>query len=230
MTSTPEPNAEAVNDRVKLLFHRLIARRLKEDPSLIESARKELEFMRERFGDPDFIGEWQELLDQGVDVVRREIVRRTERMIRLRISSPLGKVMDLSDEAFRRRVWRSSREALTRRLDKAQSSGVFPVEIIDGVNDFASEDPRSPTSIVRAADVETLIAILEDEYSLPNRAAGPLSTSLEWAEIKRRLTGIDPLEEDISEETSVAAMREARDGKLENVTLEELRAMLHRED
>ena len=51
------------------------------------------------------------------------------------------------------------------------------MEIIDGINDFASDDPRSPTGIVRASDISVLIATLEDEYSLPGRAAGPLSTS-----------------------------------------------------
>ena len=72
-------------------------------------------------------------------------------------------------------------------------------EIIDGVNDFASDDPRGPSAIVRTRDVGALLAILEDEYSLPGRAAGPLSTSLEWEEIKRRLTGIDTLAEDKEE-------------------------------
>jgi hypothetical protein len=110
------PNAEAINDRVKLLFHRLIARRLKEDPSLIDEARKDLERQRNRFGERTYITEWTELLDQGVDVVRREIVSRSDRMIRLRISSPLGAAIDVRDEAFRRRVWRCSFNALTRRM------------------------------------------------------------------------------------------------------------------
>jgi hypothetical protein len=35
-----KPNAEAINDRVKLLFHRLIARRLGQDPSLVTLARR----------------------------------------------------------------------------------------------------------------------------------------------------------------------------------------------
>jgi len=115
------PNAEAVNDRVKLLFHRLIARRLKEDPGLIEDARRELDRARQRFGQRDYIAEWEALLDQGVEVVRREIVRRDERMTRLRISSPLGGMIDLQDEDLRRRVWRSAREALARRLGLAPS-------------------------------------------------------------------------------------------------------------
>ena len=125
--SEPKPNAEDINDRVKLLFHRLIARRLKEDPSLLDKAREDLARQRARFGDRDQFAEWEDLLDQGVDVVRREIVRRTERMTRLRISSPLGFVMDFRDEAFRRRVWRSSRDALTRRLAPAQSSSTASV-------------------------------------------------------------------------------------------------------
>jgi len=115
------PNAEAVNDRVKLLFHRLIARRLKEDPSLIDEARKDLDRQRARFGERTYIAEWEELLDRGVDAVRREIVRRDERMTRLRISSPLGVAIDVRDVDLRRRIWRSSRNALTRRMTQERS-------------------------------------------------------------------------------------------------------------
>lgn len=125
----------------------------------------------------------------------------------------------------------AKKHPVLEEADIGSQDAAARIDIIDGVNDFASDDPRSPTSIVRATDIEALIAILEDEYSLPSRAAGPLSTSLEWEEIKRRLTGSDPLDEDtISEETTIAAMREARAGKLESITLDKLRAMLDRED
>jgi hypothetical protein len=110
------PNAEAVNNRVKLLFHRLIARRLKEDPSLLDEARKDLQRQRDRYGEMTYIAEWTELLDKGVDVVRREIVRRSERMTWLRISSPLGVAIDVRDVDLRRRVWRRSSIALRRQM------------------------------------------------------------------------------------------------------------------
>lgn len=111
-----EPNAEAVNDRVKLLFHRLIARRLGEDPSLVALARDAMAKTRESREERSYMREWEELLSLDVDVLRREITRRDERMTRLRISSPLGCLIDVADPALRRRIWRSARIALTKQL------------------------------------------------------------------------------------------------------------------
>jgi hypothetical protein len=111
-----EPNAEAVNDRVKLLFHRLIARRLGQDPSLVALARDDLAKTRESREERTYMREWEQLLSLDVDVLRREIIRRDERMTRLRISSPLGCLIDVADPDLRRRIWRSARIALTKRL------------------------------------------------------------------------------------------------------------------
>ncbi len=107
-----QPNAEKVNDRVKLLFHRLIARRLGQDPSLIALARQELERQRQRHPNRNYIREWEMLLSLDVATLRHEIIRRDERMTRLRISSPLGPLINVSDPDLRRRIWRSARRAL----------------------------------------------------------------------------------------------------------------------
>ena len=112
-------NAEVVNDRVKLLFHRLIARRLGQDPSLVSLALDELAKIRARGEERTFMNEWAELLALPVDRLRREIVRRDERMTRLRISSPLGSLIDVRDPDFRRRVWRNARRALSARTNQA---------------------------------------------------------------------------------------------------------------
>lgn len=55
------PNAEDVNNRVKLFFHRLIARRIGRDPSLLDVARHTLVRQRER-ANLDCYDEWDRLL------------------------------------------------------------------------------------------------------------------------------------------------------------------------
>ncbi len=91
------PNAELVNDRVKLLFHRLVARRLGQDPTLVDLARQELARQRTRAADRTCFAEWDELLRLDVGILRRELVRRDQRMTRLRLSSPFASVVDIRD-------------------------------------------------------------------------------------------------------------------------------------
>ena len=55
-------NQEAVNDAAKLIMHRLIARRLGRDPSLVERAKISQAKIAERFVDRPFVREWDELL------------------------------------------------------------------------------------------------------------------------------------------------------------------------
>ncbi len=114
-----EVNAEQINDRVKLLFHRLIARRLGQDPSILELARVQLAKIRESREDRTYMHEWAELLALPAEILRREIVRRDERMTRLRNSSPLGHLIDVRDPDLRRRVWRNARRALSVRRGQA---------------------------------------------------------------------------------------------------------------
>ncbi len=111
-----EPNEEQVNDRVKLLFHRLIARRLGQNPSLIVLAQEELARVRQARDFRTYMQEWEDLLKLDVATVRREIIRRDQRMTRLRISSPMGCLIEVADPDLRRRIWRSARQALSRKL------------------------------------------------------------------------------------------------------------------
>lgn len=105
------PNAELVNDRVKLLLHRVIACRLRHEPSLIEEARQTLARQRQR-GDRECYGEWEALLRLDLPTLRQEIVRRDERMTRLRLSSPLHSVIDIQNVELRRRIWRAARRTI----------------------------------------------------------------------------------------------------------------------
>lgn len=112
------PNAEDVNNRIKLFFHRLIARRIGQDPSLLDVAHRTLARQRER-ADLDCYDEWHRLLRLDLATVRQVIIRRDERMTRLRSSSPLASVIDVHNPELRRRIWRASRRALEKRDSRA---------------------------------------------------------------------------------------------------------------
>ena len=109
-------DAEAVNDRAKLILHRLAARRLARAPETLDLARAEIAARRARdaSGRAEFLDEWDALLAAGPAVVRRKLVERTETMRRLRLSTPFALLAGMTDPDFRRRVWRRARAGLVR--------------------------------------------------------------------------------------------------------------------
>ena len=108
---------DVVDDEVKLIRHRLIARRLAVDPEMIDRARQRFEGMAAEYGEADFVVEWRTILDAGLLKVRRRLVARDEDAYRLRLSSPFSTVsgLPLSDEALRRRIWRIGQRLVRRR-------------------------------------------------------------------------------------------------------------------
>jgi hypothetical protein len=106
-----ELNQEHVNDTAKLMMHRLIARAISRDPSLVAKAKVSLERSSRHFEDCSFVREWSELLDHPVSEIRRLLASRSERMTRLRVSSPfiLAEGIDFSNTALRRRIWRAAK-------------------------------------------------------------------------------------------------------------------------
>lgn len=100
-------NAESVNDRVKLVMHRLIARQLKSDPDVVTRVREHLT----QAGDnvPDYVVEWKSILHNDVTTVRRKLTERSPEMNRLRLSSPFVGVLPLTDPELRRRIYRKAR-------------------------------------------------------------------------------------------------------------------------
>jgi hypothetical protein len=121
----PGINAEDINDRAKLLAHRLVARQLASDPSIVERARQVLLEQRAQGRDYAFIDEWDGLLDLGPERLRRLITERSETMTRLRISSPLGIAsgMFVEDEALRRRIRRKATDGLLRAAARREAMG-----------------------------------------------------------------------------------------------------------
>src|SRR5262245_42669169 len=110
-------NEEIVNDTAKLIMHRLIARSLKRNPSLISSAIASCSKISDRFPDRTFVAEWEELLGLSPRRLRALLVGRNEKMKRLRQSSPfiLAEGVDFSDVVLRRRIRRAARRIALRR-------------------------------------------------------------------------------------------------------------------
>ena len=107
-------NAERVNDRAKLMIHRLVARRIASDPELVDRAREALLRLRAT-GEPyEHISEWEDLLARQPTDLRRTICARSDKMDRLRASSPFAQVAGVEDPDLRRRIWRKARLGLAR--------------------------------------------------------------------------------------------------------------------
>ena len=109
-------NQEAVNDAAKLMMHRLIARKLGRDPSLVEQAKISQAKIAERFVDRPFVREWDELLTLPAAELRAKLVSRDSEMVRLRISSPfvLTEGVDFTDYNLRLRIRRAARRVAER--------------------------------------------------------------------------------------------------------------------
>jgi hypothetical protein len=106
-------NQERVNDTAKLMMHRLIARELRRDPSLVERARDFLNRSAEHYS---FVHEWNQILERPVSEIRSLLTNRDETMTRLRLSSPfvVAGGIDFGDEALRHRIWKAAKRTMQR--------------------------------------------------------------------------------------------------------------------
>lgn len=97
-----ELNQEHVNDTAKLIIHRLTARAISRDPSLVEKAKISLDRSSQHFEGYSFVREWSELLDLPPSEIRHLLASRSERMTRVCV--------------FRRRsFWLRESTSVTRR-------------------------------------------------------------------------------------------------------------------
>jgi len=124
-------NQEIVNDTAKLVMHRLIARSLARDPSLIEHARRSLAAMACRFPDRIFVREWESLLHLPICSLRNLLISRDQRMRRLRLSSPFVTAdgVDFSDLALRRRIIRAAKR-IAGRASMRGNHGAETIKIL----------------------------------------------------------------------------------------------------
>ena len=109
-------NQEIVNDTAKLIMHRLIARLLVHDPSLIDRAKVSLTKISAHFPDQPFVAEWEELLRLPTWKVRALLTSRNQSMKRLRLSSPFmtAEGVDFGEQSLRRRVRRAAKRIVAR--------------------------------------------------------------------------------------------------------------------
>jgi hypothetical protein len=109
-------NQEIVNDTAKLIMHRLIARSLLRDPSLVDRAQASLAVVAARFPDRSFVRDWDALLGLPTTELRSLLTGRDQDMTRLRLSSPFVTAagVDFTDQALRRRIWRAAKRIAAR--------------------------------------------------------------------------------------------------------------------
>jgi hypothetical protein len=115
-------NQEVINDTAKLMIHRLVARALARDPSLIEGAKTSHKRARERFPDRTFVRRWNELLASPLSELRLRLVSRDRDMDRLRLSSPFATAdgFDFTEPVLRRRIWAAARRLAVRAVNRRE--------------------------------------------------------------------------------------------------------------
>lgn len=113
-------NQEVVNDNARLIMHRLIARMLAHDPSLVEQVKQAQARNAMRFAGRMFVREWDELLACPISHLRLQLTSRAPTMTRLRISSPFVTAdgIEFTEPTLRRRIWRAAKR-LTGRAVKS---------------------------------------------------------------------------------------------------------------
>jgi hypothetical protein len=109
-------NQEIVNDTAKLIMHRLIARSLVRDPSLVDRAKVSLAEMSAHFPDRSFVEDWERLLRLPTCELRALLTSRNQDMKRLRLSSPFvtAEGVDFGDQTLRRRIRRAAKRIVAR--------------------------------------------------------------------------------------------------------------------
>jgi hypothetical protein len=93
------------------MIHRLIARAIGRDLSLVKKAKVSLDRSSRRYDGYSFVCEWSDLLGLPPSKMRRRLTSRDEEMTRLRLSSPfvLAEGIEFGDTALRRRIWKAAK-------------------------------------------------------------------------------------------------------------------------
>jgi hypothetical protein len=124
-------NQEIVNDTAKLIMHRLIARSLARDPTLVDRAKASRAKISIRFPDRSFVADWEELLRLPPPELRALLISRDQNMTRLRLSSPFttAEGVDFTDRPLRRRIRRAAKRILARgsRREDGLGRGIRPL-------------------------------------------------------------------------------------------------------
>jgi hypothetical protein len=118
------PNKEMVNDRAKLIMHRLIARSLARNPFLVERAKMCHWQIALRFPNRSFVRDWDDLLGRPLADLRAQLTSRSLRMKRLRLSSPFALVdeLDFTEPTTRRRIWSAAQRLAARSVSQGRKT------------------------------------------------------------------------------------------------------------
>jgi hypothetical protein len=123
-----EVNQGVVGDVAKLILHRLIARKIRRDPSLIERAKVVHARQADQFAGRPFIREWDELLALPPADLIPKLTSRDREMVRPRNSSPfyLAEGVDFGGYDVRIRIARAARRAVERGLSARNRGNPLP--------------------------------------------------------------------------------------------------------
>lgn len=116
-------NEGIVGDTAKLMMHRLIARMVRRDPSLLEKAKVAHARQANQFAGWPFVREWQDLLALPPRELAAKLISRDREMVRLRNTSPfyLAEGVNFGNYNARVRLRRAARRVVKRR-----SNGQIP--------------------------------------------------------------------------------------------------------
>jgi hypothetical protein len=116
-------NEGIVGDTAKLMMHRLIARMVRRDPSLVEKAKVAHARQANQFAGWPFVREWQDLLALPPRELAAKLISRDREMVRLRNTSPfyLAEGVNFGNYNARVRLRRAARRVVKRR-----SNGQIP--------------------------------------------------------------------------------------------------------
>jgi hypothetical protein len=109
-------NQENVNDTAKLIMHRLIARLLERDPTLVQRAKVSLREISTRFPERSLVKDWETLLCLPTRQLRSRLTCRDQEMKRLRLLSPFVTIegVDFTDQTLRRRISQAAKRIAIR--------------------------------------------------------------------------------------------------------------------
>jgi hypothetical protein len=114
-------NESEIGDTAKLMIHRLIARQIRRDPTLIDRARSVHARQADQSEGWPFVQEWDALLSLPPAKLTSKLVSLDREMVRLRNSSPFYLAFDLKDPEFRVRIARAARRLAQQRCRQRTS-------------------------------------------------------------------------------------------------------------
>lgn len=111
-------NEGVVGDTAKLMAHRLIARMLRRDHLLVQSAKVAHARQAEQFPNWPFVREWEGLLELPPNELASKLISRDREMVRLRNTSPfyLAEGVDFGDYEARIRLRKAARRVAKRAM------------------------------------------------------------------------------------------------------------------